>query len=167
MMMATPTDRHHSGGTGSGYLVAMSGDGASAVGGVGAGDLGPALALLPTEEHRAFLRLVLSATIARHHLGARNPSGWPGFLATGPTKTAKTLCALGPWAPSGSTLPATCARPPPRRSALFGADGPRHPAGAGASSRPGCWAGPWWCWTSSTRRRRPCREPVSNSSRVR
>ncbi|MFI5259154.1 MAG: helix-turn-helix domain-containing protein [Candidatus Limnocylindrales bacterium] len=51
-----------------------------------------ALAELPTE-HRAMLRLIEDAVIARRALGAVYPTNWPGFILLGPTKTGKTLLA--------------------------------------------------------------------------
>jgi len=60
-------------------------------------DVGPALsaamALLPTEAHKAFVRLLVSAVIARHHLLADYPDGWGGFVTLGPTGTGKTTLA--------------------------------------------------------------------------
>lgn len=47
----------------------------------------------PAEAQRAFVRLLLSGIVARHHLAADYPSGWGGFIVVGPTKTAKTSLA--------------------------------------------------------------------------
>ncbi|MGH9068208.1 MAG: helix-turn-helix domain-containing protein, partial [Acidimicrobiales bacterium] len=58
-------------------------------------DLETAAGHLPTPAHRAFLRLILDAVVGRHHLRASTTSGWPGFIAVGPTKSAKSLLALG------------------------------------------------------------------------
>lgn len=59
--------------------------------------VGPALSaaveLLPTEAHKAFARLLVSAVIARHHLLADYPDGWCGFVTLGPTGTGKTTLA--------------------------------------------------------------------------
>lgn len=57
--------------------------------------LSTAVAYLPTEPHRAAFRLLVAATVARWHLGLVDPSGWPSFVLVGPSKTAKTLLALG------------------------------------------------------------------------
>jgi DNA-binding MarR family transcriptional regulator len=56
--------------------------------------LDAALALLPAEALRAFVRLLLSVTVARHHLHQVRPSGWLSAIATGPTGTAKTLAGI-------------------------------------------------------------------------
>ncbi len=48
------------------------------------------LAALPAE-HRALLRLVEDAVVARRALGDMHPSNWPGFVLLGPTKSGKTL----------------------------------------------------------------------------
>jgi hypothetical protein len=53
--------------------------------------LAAAINRLPTEPHRAFLRLLLSGVIARWQLHRRYQSGWPGFVAMGLTKQGKTL----------------------------------------------------------------------------
>ena len=58
--------------------------------------LGPALDALPTAAHRAFLRLLLDAVVARRHRRHAYPSGWPSFAACGPIKTGKSL--LVAWA---------------------------------------------------------------------
>lgn len=55
--------------------------------------LGEAIARMPTEAHRAFLRLALSATVARWHLGARRREAHAGFIAGGATGTGKTSLA--------------------------------------------------------------------------
>jgi hypothetical protein len=49
-----------------------------------------ALDALPAE-HRALLRLIEDAVVARRALGSVYPSNWPGFVLLGPTKTGKTL----------------------------------------------------------------------------
>ncbi len=49
-----------------------------------------ALEALPGE-HRAVLRLVEDAVVARRALEAVHPTNWPGFVLLGPTKTGKTL----------------------------------------------------------------------------
>jgi hypothetical protein len=49
-----------------------------------------ALDALPAE-HRALLRLIEDAVVARRALGAVYPTNWPGFVLLGPTKTGKTL----------------------------------------------------------------------------
>jgi len=41
----------------------------------------------------AFARLQLAAVVARWHLAAQHPAGWPGFIALGPTRTGKTSIA--------------------------------------------------------------------------
>ena len=51
-----------------------------------------ALDALPAE-HRAMLRLIEDAVVARRALEAVYPSNWPAFLLPGPTKTGKTLLA--------------------------------------------------------------------------
>jgi DNA-binding transcriptional ArsR family regulator len=51
-----------------------------------------AIAELPAE-HRAMLRLVEDAVIARRALAEFYPGNWPGFVLLGPTKIGKTLVA--------------------------------------------------------------------------
>lgn len=67
----------------------------------------------PTERHRAFVRLALSAAVARHHLRAVHPRGHLGFVAIGRTGTGKSemarfvASALGvPWDRARVLLPA-------------------------------------------------------------
>jgi len=48
---------------------------------------------VPAEVLRAFARMQLSAVVARWHLAYRHPTGWPGFIALGPTRTGKTSIA--------------------------------------------------------------------------
>jgi AAA domain (dynein-related subfamily) len=55
--------------------------------------LGEAIARMPTEAHRAFLRLSLSAAVARWHLGARRREAHAGFIAGGATGTGKSSLA--------------------------------------------------------------------------
>lgn len=55
-----------------------------------AGALAEAIGELPTESHRAFARLLVSGVVARHCLHDHYDSGWPGFIAIGPTNTGKT-----------------------------------------------------------------------------
>lgn len=43
--------------------------------------------------HRAFVELLASAVVARHHLGEREPSGHLGFMAIGETGTGKSAAA--------------------------------------------------------------------------
>jgi hypothetical protein len=43
--------------------------------------------------HRAFLELLLSATVARHHLGTEHPDTHLGFMAIGETGTGKSVMA--------------------------------------------------------------------------
>lgn len=50
---------------------------------------------LPTAAHRAAFRLLLDAVTARHHLRGKVRSGWPSFVVCGPSKSAKTLLAIG------------------------------------------------------------------------
>ncbi len=52
-----------------------------------------ALGCLPAEALRAFARLQLAAVVARWHLASEHAAGWPGFIATGPTRTGKTSIA--------------------------------------------------------------------------
>lgn len=59
--------------------------------GTPAAALDAALGLLPSEGLRAFVRLLLSVTVARHHLAHEQPSGWLSGVACGPTGTGKTL----------------------------------------------------------------------------
>jgi DNA-binding transcriptional ArsR family regulator len=59
-----------------------------------AGGLDGPVAMLPSEAHRAMLRLMLSAVVARRHLLSRYPTGWPGFIAIGDTKQGKTTLAV-------------------------------------------------------------------------
>jgi hypothetical protein len=49
-----------------------------------------ALRQIPAEGLRAFVRLMLSNVIARHHLGDHVTDGWGCHVAVGPTKTCKT-----------------------------------------------------------------------------
>jgi len=56
--------------------------------------LDTALDLLPSETLRAFLRLLLSNVIARHHLRGAQPEGWGSHVAVGPTKTGKSALAV-------------------------------------------------------------------------
>lgn len=54
------------------------------------------------QTHRAFVELMASAVIARHHLGAAHPEGHLGFMAIGPTGTGKSsvaavVCHLFGW----------------------------------------------------------------------
>jgi MoxR-like ATPase len=51
--------------------------------------------MLPTPAHRAFFRLLLDAIAGRHHRRNEEPSGWPSFIAVGPTKSGKSLLAAG------------------------------------------------------------------------
>lgn len=54
-------------------------------------DLDDALALLPCEEHRAFVRLAVSTVLAKIALAGSHTSGWPGFVAwSKATRTMKT-----------------------------------------------------------------------------
>jgi hypothetical protein len=55
--------------------------------------LDAAVACLPAEALRAFARLQLAAVTARWHLAGAYNTGWCGFIALGPTKTAKTSVA--------------------------------------------------------------------------
>ncbi len=67
--------------------------GPATLAGVGA-DLDPVLEQVwPSEFHRAFLRLLLSAIVARHHLRRHRPSGHLGFVAAGETSTGKSAMA--------------------------------------------------------------------------
>jgi hypothetical protein len=59
------------------------------------GELSSAIAHLPTKAHRALFRLLVDAIVARHHLRHVELSGWPSFVAVGPTKTGKSLLGLG------------------------------------------------------------------------
>jgi hypothetical protein len=54
------------------------------------GLLDGALSQIPAEGLRAFVRLMLSNVIARHHLGDHITDGWGCHVAVGPTKTCKT-----------------------------------------------------------------------------
>jgi hypothetical protein len=82
----------------SGYVVQEAGCWALTVEGTVTGlevvrvmDLSDALALLPCEEHRAFVRLAVSAAIAKMALASTYASGWPGFVAwSKSTRTMKT-----------------------------------------------------------------------------
>ncbi len=58
------------------------------------GGIEASINLLPSEALRAWVRLVLSAAIARHHLRSIRPYGWPSGIAVGPTKTGKSTAAL-------------------------------------------------------------------------
>jgi hypothetical protein len=60
-------------------------------------------------QHRAFLELLVSATIARHHLAPGRPSGHLGFMAIGETGTGKSsmgrlVCHLFGWAPEAHSV---------------------------------------------------------------
>lgn len=68
------------------------------------GSVGKVIEKLPTEHHKAFLRLLLSAIVAKYHLFNTCDQGWPSFIAGGPTKTMKTalaglICRLFGWDP--------------------------------------------------------------------
>ncbi len=52
-----------------------------------------AIGHFPAEAQRAFVRLLLSGIVARHHLATEYPDGWGGFIVVGPTKTGKTAMA--------------------------------------------------------------------------
>jgi hypothetical protein len=52
-----------------------------------------AIACFPAEAMRAFVRLLLSAVVARWHLADEYDSGWPSFISLGDTKTGKTAIA--------------------------------------------------------------------------
>ena len=62
--------------------------------GVRLADVDQALTLLPAAQLAAFIRLMLSAAVARQHLRKARPSGWPGAVAYGQTGLGKTLCGL-------------------------------------------------------------------------
>jgi len=69
--------------------------------GVTAGDgpiLHPAvdrcLSHLPTEAHRAFVRLLLAAVVAKRHLHGTRRDRWPSFAVHGPTMRLKTAMGL-------------------------------------------------------------------------
>jgi predicted transcriptional regulator len=49
--------------------------------------------ILPTELHRAFLRLLLSGVIAKYHLAGAYDDGYPAFILGGETKSFKTALA--------------------------------------------------------------------------
>ncbi len=75
---------------------------------IGFGKVGKVIEKLPTEHHKAFLRLLLSAIVAKHHLFNTCDQGWPSFIAGGPTKTMKTaigslVCKLFGWDPGAYT----------------------------------------------------------------
>jgi hypothetical protein len=66
-----------------------------------------AIDCFPTQAHRAFLRLLLSGIVARHHLAGFYHDGWGGFIALGPTNTGKTSmaklpCGVFGWPPVGT-----------------------------------------------------------------
>lgn len=72
------------------------------------GKVGKVIKKLPTEHHKAFLRLLLSAIVAKYHLFNTCDQGWPSFIAGGPTKTMKTaigslVCKLFGWDPGEYT----------------------------------------------------------------
>lgn len=61
------------------------------------------------QTHRAFVELAASAVVARHHLGAVQPSGHLGFMALGETGTGKSaaaglLCDVFGWDPAEHVL---------------------------------------------------------------
>lgn len=49
--------------------------------------------LLPSEAHRALARLARDAVVARWHLGAQVPNGWPAFALYGPPGGGKSTLA--------------------------------------------------------------------------
>jgi hypothetical protein len=73
--------------------VAGRSEAAAGVSGVSAPAVAAAIGSFPSETLRAFVRLMLGAVIARWHLAGEYDSGWPGFIAFGPTKTGKTSVA--------------------------------------------------------------------------
>jgi len=56
-------------------------------------DLGAWIARWPTAAHQAAMRLLITGTIARWHLGSVLRTGWGGLLIVGPTRTGKTTLA--------------------------------------------------------------------------
>ena|GEM_PF-6651531 len=69
---------------------------AAATGGAGPGlraDLDECLAMVPSEAHRAFVRLLLACIASRWHLVRTLPTGWPSFLAFGEPRQGKTSLA--------------------------------------------------------------------------
>lgn len=61
------------------------------------------------QSHRAFVELLASAVVARHHLGEREPSGHLGFMALGETGTGKSaaarlVCDVFGWDPAAHEL---------------------------------------------------------------
>lgn len=77
--------------------------------------LAEAIGHLPTAAHRATFRLLLDAVVARHHLRGRHPAGWPSFVLGGPSKSAKTLLAVGACKAIGAD-PALAIRLAPRET---------------------------------------------------
>ncbi len=56
--------------------------------------VGKVINKLPTEHHKALLRLLLSAIVAKRHLFDTYDQGWPSFIVGGPTKSMKTAMAM-------------------------------------------------------------------------
>jgi hypothetical protein len=52
-----------------------------------------AIGKFPSQAQQAWVRLGLSAIVARHHLGRCYPDGWAGFIGLGRTNTGKTATA--------------------------------------------------------------------------
>jgi hypothetical protein len=56
-------------------------------------ELGQAIERWPTEAHRAFLRLLVAAIVARRHLATQRPDRHPAFVAAGTTGSGKSSMA--------------------------------------------------------------------------
>lgn len=56
--------------------------------------LAAAVELLPTAPHRAAFRLAVAAVVARHHCRRNVPSGWPGIILCGPSKSFKSIVGI-------------------------------------------------------------------------
>jgi len=93
LSLAPPSDRAPRTAT----PAAAAADGRSVAAGALSGTplaaLDTAIAILPAEALRAFVRLMASTTVARYHLRAARASGWLAGIACGPTGTGKTLAA--------------------------------------------------------------------------
>lgn len=75
------------------YVVAPAGEPVGTPGPVLRPDVDACLAIIPSEPHRAFTRLLLACVASRWHLSRTLPTGWPHFAAFGEPRQGKTSIA--------------------------------------------------------------------------